>query len=148
MLRTLSVLVDEELIARLIELQEKNGGWGSTLVTALATRAMLNDPAGRAAGVRGAVLLTQLQKDDGSMPREAVRRLPGDAVATAFTLMHLARASDFAQVFRLEAAIHSVTAARGTVAPQLLPFIKMAVQRAGSSVGGQAQGLVSLAMAS
>jgi hypothetical protein len=140
--------VSRNLIAKLVASQESNGGWGNTLVTAMATRALLNDPESRPAAIRGVVLLTQLQKDDGSLPREAVRRLPGDAIATAFVLVQLARSAEFANRFRLEAAVHTLTTARATIAPAMLPFVKLAVQRASSMIGGQAMGLVQLAMAS
>ena len=142
------VPIYRNLVAKLVEAQEANGGWGNTLITALATRALVNEPTARQAGLRGITLLGQLQKEDGSLPRETVRRLPGDATATAFTLVQLGRLADFAQCFRLEAAIHTLTVARATVAPALLPFIKLAVQRAGSSIGGQAAGILRLAMAS
>lgn len=136
------------LIAKLVSLQDGNGGWGSTLATALAVRALQSEPAGKAAAAKGLALLTVLQKDDGSLPRETIRRLPGDATATAFALAHLARVPDFAQRFRIEAAIYTLTAARATVGSDALPLIKLAVQRASIGVGGQAQRLVQLAMAS
>lgn len=140
--------VYKNLIAKLVSSQESNGGWSNTLVTALVTRALLNDPCSRPAAIRGIVLLTQLQKDDGSLPREAIRRLPGDVAATAFVLVQLARSAEFSNRFRLEAAVHTLTSARPTTPSTLLPFVKLAIQRASSMIGGQAMGLVKLAMAS
>ena len=136
------------LITRLLSLQDANGGWGSTLATVLAVRALQGEPTAKAAAGRGLALLAAIQKDDGSLPRETIRRLPGDPTATAFALAHLGRVSAFVGSIRIEAAVHALTVARATVAPEILPFIKLAVQRATLSVGGQAQRLVQLAMAS
>ena len=136
------------LIARLIGGQESNGGWGDALVTSLVIRTLIADPDGRAAAIRGIILLAGIQRDDGSVSRDLVRRLPGDAVATAFVLAHLSRNPEFAARFRVEAAIYSLTAARPTIAVALLPLVKLAVQRASGSVGGQAHKLMQLAMAS
>ena len=140
--------VYRNLIARLIAAQESNGGWGDTLVTSLVARALLGEPSARSAAIRALILLAGLQKDDGSLPRDPVRRLPGDALTTAFALAHLARSQEFAQRFRIESAIFALTQARGTVSPAVEPLIKLVVQRASASVGGQAMRLVQLAMAS
>lgn len=136
------------LLARLVGSQESNGGWGDVLVTSLAIRALLADPTGKPAAIRGIQLLVATQKDDGSLPREAIRRLPGDATATAFVLVHLSRSQEFAMRFRVEAAINILAQSRPLVSPAVQSLIKLAVQRASASVGGQAQRLVQLAMAS
>lgn len=136
------------LLARLVGSQESNGGWGDVMTTALAVRALLGDATSKPAAVRGIQLIVGLQKDDGTLPRESLRRMPGDIPATAFVLAHLSRSNEFAHRFRVEAAIGSLTQARPLVSPAVQSLIKLAVQRASASVGGQAQRLVALAMAS
>ena len=136
------------LLARLTVTQEADGGWGDALATTLATRALLNEPEGRSAGMKAVILLGNLQKEDGSFPRETIRRLSGDALATAFILAHLSRISDVANRFRLEAAINHLVESRSTASPLTLPLIKLAISRASSQIGGQARGIVQLALAS
>lgn len=136
------------LLARLLVTQEADGGWGDTLATALAARALLSDAEGRSAGMRAIILLGNVQKEDGTFPRKAGRRMEGDTLATAFVLAHLARVTDAANRFRLEGAISALIGARATASPLLLPLIKLAVSRASIQVGGQARGIIQLALAS
>lgn len=136
------------LLARVLVTQEADGGWGDTLATVLAARALLSDSEGRSAGVKAAILLGNLQNEDGTFPRTTNRRLPGDTLTTAFVLAHLSRISEAANRIRLEAAIGGLAAARSTVSLLLQPLVKLALSRASSQVAGQARGLVQLALAS
>lgn len=139
------------LLARVLVTQEADGGWGDTLATALAARALLNDAEGRSAGMKAIILLASVQKEDGTFPRStlpALRRLEGDTLTTAFVLAHLARLADVGHRLQMESAIGALVHARGTASPLWLPLIKLAIARASSQVGGQARGLVQLALAS
>ena len=136
------------LFARLIATQESDGGWGDTIVTALAARSLLNEPEGRSAGMGAIVLLANLQTPDGTFPRNTVRRLAGDTLTTAFVLAHLARLSEMANRFKIEAAIGALIQSRSTASPLLLPLIELALARASCQIGGQARGLVQMALAS
>lgn len=136
------------LLARVLVTQEADGGWGDTLATVLAARALLNDPEGRSAGTKAVVLLSNLQHEDGTFPRTTTRRLAGDTLATAFVLAHLGRIADVANRIRLEAAIGYLVKAKATASPLLQPLIKLSISRANSQVGGQARGIVQLALAS
>jgi hypothetical protein len=136
------------LLARVLVTQDADGGWGDTLATVLAARALLNDPEGRSAGLKAVILLSNFQLDDGTFPRTLARRLAGDTLATAFVLAHLARMSEVANRVRVEAAIGALVEARPTASPLLQPLIKLAISRASSQIGGQARGIVQLALAS
>ncbi len=136
------------LLARVLVTQEADGGWGDVLATVLAARALLNDSEGRSAGIKAVVLLSNLQCDDGTFPRTTLRRIGGDTLATAFLLAHLVRIPDVANRIRLEAAIGNLVGARATASHLLLPLIKLAISRASSQIGGQARGIVQLALAS
>lgn len=136
------------LLARLLVTQEAAGGWGDTLATVLAARALLNDAEGRSAGMKAVVLLSNHQREDGTFPRTLSRRTDGDTLTTAFVLAHLARVGDVANRIRLEAAIGAIVHAKSAASLLLSPLIKLAVSRASSQVGAQARGIVQLALAS
>jgi hypothetical protein len=136
------------LLARVLVTQEADGGWGDTLATVLAARALLNDAEGRSAGIKAVILLGKLQGGDGTFPRATTRRLAGDTLTTAFVLAHLGRVADVANRIRLEAAIGSLVTAKSTAGPLLQPLLKLAISRASCQVGGQARGIVQLALAS
>lgn len=136
------------LLARLVGLQLADGGWGDVLPSALAIRALLGDASTRGDAIRGIDWLCGQQKDDGSLSREPIRRLPGETMVTAFVLAHLSRSSEFAMRFRIEAALKSLAGPRPLASPAVQSLIKLAIQRASASVGGQARQLVALAMAS
>jgi hypothetical protein len=55
--------------------------------------------------VEGMRFLAMLQKPEGAWPIEPVRRLPADALTTAFVLLHLGTDSRFAQAARVDDAI-------------------------------------------
>lgn len=78
-----------ELIRAILSAQHADGGWGDPAVTALCLRALL---CGNGQGVsieRGLLYLATLQKTEGIWPREPLRRMPADALASAFVLFEL-----------------------------------------------------------
>ena len=91
--------------------QQPDGGWGDAMTTALAVRALLGDGGGHgAAPDRGLAHLAGLQKEDGLWPRETLRRMPGDAFASAFVLMQLGDRAAFRRAVRFGDAIAWFTA--------------------------------------
>jgi hypothetical protein len=93
------------LLRAVIDAQSDEGGWDDPLLTALCVRALLahDDQHDRAAA--GIASLARLQRVDGAWPREPLRRMPGDAMATAFILLQLVNDSGFRAVARVDDAV-------------------------------------------
>lgn len=137
------------LIGRLLKCQDVDGSWadGCPFVSAMAIRALLNWPETHAAAIRGIESLARLQRDDGGFPRTGPRRLPGDALATAFILTHLGEMGPFADRIRLGAALHWLGQNRTDLAPEDRPLARMAASRSVQHIAGQARKLIDLALA-
>ncbi|MFT3786099.1 MAG: hypothetical protein QM770_08035 [Tepidisphaeraceae bacterium] len=135
-----------QLLGRLLKTQTADGSWddGDPFVTALAARALLGWPETRPAALRAIAFLTGLQRDDGSFPRTGPRRLPGDALATAFVLVQLAEFADFAESIRLGAALFWLGQNRHSLSPDCRSLARNAVSRSMHHIGGQARQLVEL----
>ena len=91
-----------ELIRHMLAKQEADGGWGDVMTTAMCLRAL---SCGHGHGVainRGLEYLGNLQRIDGLWPAVPIRRLPGDARATAFVMLQLAGHAQFHQAIRVE----------------------------------------------
>lgn len=85
--------------------QQKDGGWGDLLVSALCIRALI---AGGGSGVAiggGLAYIAGLQKTEGAWPKEPIRRLPSDAYTTAFILYQLAEFPSFRNSVRFAGAV-------------------------------------------
>lgn len=136
------------LTRKLLADQLPDGGFGDTLVTALAVRALrlLIAPAAKSAAGRGLAHLTALQQDDGSFPREPLRRMPACPTTTAFVLVQLGADPVAAAQLRVEAALSTLNH-RKTDARQS-QLAKLALLRTRSAIAGQARGLAELALAS
>jgi hypothetical protein len=137
------------LIGRLLKTQAPDGSWadGCPFVSAMAIRALLNWSETQHAATRGIESLSRLQRDDGSFPRTGPRRLPGDALATAFVLTHLGEFAVFADRIRLGAALHWLGQNRTDLAPEDRPLARMAMSRSVQHIAGQARKLIDLAIA-
>jgi len=98
------------LVRALLASQNHNdGGWGDPVVTALCLRALMN---GRGHGVaveRGLDFLAELQKPEGIWPDVPIRRMAGDAYASAFILYQLGDKSLFRQAVRFDDAVEWFT---------------------------------------
>lgn len=78
-----------QFIRFLINQQQLDGGWMDPVTTAVAVRALCSDGGSGTAMARGFEYLKMLQRDDGTWPREGMRRMPGDPATTAFILHQL-----------------------------------------------------------
>jgi hypothetical protein len=83
------------LIRSLVALQEADGGWGDVAVTALCLRALSLQNGRGVAIERGMAYLAALQQTDGIWPKIPIRRMPADALVSAFVLFQLADHPEF-----------------------------------------------------
>lgn len=137
------------LIGRLLSSQSTDGTWhdGCPFVSAMAIRALLNWPETALAANRGIEAIARMQRDDGGFPRIGPRRLPGDALATAFILTHLGQFAAFADRVRLGAALHWLGQNRNELSAADRALARSAVQRSVHHIAGQARKLIDLAIA-
>jgi hypothetical protein len=86
--------VYRRLLGVVLTAQQRDGGWGDPMTTALAVRALLGGGGHGDAVDRGLNYLLRLQKQDGRWPRESTGRMDsdlsgGDSFASAFVLLQL-----------------------------------------------------------
>ena len=79
-----------------------DGGWNDPLVCALCVRALLTSRGQGLAIQRGLASLANLQRDDGTWPAEPIRRMPGDALVSAFILLQLGGHQQFRSIVRFD----------------------------------------------
>jgi hypothetical protein len=97
-------LLCTRLIQNLISLQQADGGWGDVAITALCIRA-LSLQNGRGYCIeRGLTYLADLQQPAGIWPKIPLRRMPADALVSAFVLLQLADLEPFRQIVDADAA--------------------------------------------
>jgi hypothetical protein len=93
------------LTLTLIAMQEKDGGWGDAITTALVLRAlMLSDGEGETVE-RGLAYLANLQQPGGAWPRVALRRMPADGAVSAFVMLQLADKEQFRSAVDFQSAV-------------------------------------------
>lgn len=95
-----------KLVRTILACQERDGGWGDVVTTALCTRALLCGDGHGVAIDRAMEYFRLLQKPEGIWPLEPLRRLPGDALASALVLLQLGDAPAFQSAIDLESALH------------------------------------------
>jgi len=78
-----------KLIRALVALQEADGGWGDVALTALCLRALSLQNGHGLTIDRGMAYLANLQQPAGIWPRIPIRRMPADALISAFVLFQL-----------------------------------------------------------
>jgi hypothetical protein len=94
-----------QLVRALIAAQQPDGGWRDPALTALCLRALLcGEGHGRAID-RGMAFVGNLQKDEGIWPRFPLRRMPEDALVSAFVLFELGDQPAFHAAVRAEDAV-------------------------------------------
>jgi hypothetical protein len=99
--------------------QQPHGGWTDPMTTALCLRALLSGGGkGGAAVERGLRCLAALQQPKGTWPREALRRMPMDAFATAFILMQLGDRDPFRRAVHFDDATAWFAAEHKTLDPE------------------------------
>jgi hypothetical protein len=92
------------LIRTLIATQKSDGGWGDVATTALAVRA-LSLQNGRGLAIEGGMgYLAMLQQPAGIWPKLPIRRMPEDALVSAFTILQLGDNDLFRATVRIDAA--------------------------------------------
>lgn len=85
--------------------QQADGGWGEPAVTALCLRALMTCSGQGPAIDRGLRYLANLQKPEGIWPREPFRRMPADALVSAFVLLELGDRPEFRSAVRFDDAV-------------------------------------------
>jgi len=93
------------LLGVVLTAQQGDGGWGDPIVTAVCVRALLCGGGQGAAVERGLRYLANLQKSEGIWPKESLRRMPTDALASAFILLQLGDRQAFRQMVRFDDAV-------------------------------------------
>ncbi len=85
--------------------QQKDGGWGDPIATALCLRALLGNN-GQGNSIHGGLAyLAGLQKTEGIWPQEPIRRLTADAFVSAFILHQLGEFAAFRNCVRFQDAV-------------------------------------------
>jgi hypothetical protein len=96
--------VYRSLLKTLLAHQKPDGSFGDAALTAMAIRALLDEPSASAQLARAIDALSRLQRTDGAFVLDAPLRMPGDLPTTATVLYHLARDVRCARILRIEAA--------------------------------------------
>ena len=91
-----------QLLQVVVASQGTDGSWGDPAITALCLRALL---CGKGQGLsieRGMDFLARLQKPEGLWPKYPLRRMPEDAVVSAFILFELGDQPTFQSAVRMQ----------------------------------------------
>ena len=83
----------------------QDAGWNDPMLCALCLRALLTARGQGLAIERGLAWLASLQRPEGIWPAEPLRRMPGDALVSAFILMQLGGSEQFRQAVRFDDAV-------------------------------------------
>lgn len=95
-----------KLVGALLNLQQSDGGWGDVATTAIALRALMGDRGQGQSIERGLSYLANLQKfDEPIWPGVPMRRMPADALVSAFVLHQLSSFEQFRSAVRFDDAI-------------------------------------------
>jgi hypothetical protein len=105
------------LLNVLLTSQQRDGGWGDAMTTALAVRALLSGGGQGPAVERGLNYLANLQTEEALWPVESNRRMPGNALVSAFVLMQLGDRTAFRQAVHFGAALAWFTTNRKSLDP-------------------------------
>jgi hypothetical protein len=93
------------LLRAVIAGQEKDGGWGDAMTTALCLRALLCSEGAGVAIERGLRYLANLQKAEGVWPAVPLRRMPADGYVSAFVLYELGDVAGFRAAVHFDDAV-------------------------------------------
>ncbi|CAN5515441.1 hypothetical protein BH09PLA1_BH09PLA1_32350 [soil metagenome] len=96
--------IAQTMLRCVIASQTTDGGWNDPLLCALCLRALLTARGQGLAIQRGLAWLAAMQRPEGIWPAEPFRRMPGDALVSAFILMQLAGNEQFRQTVRFDEA--------------------------------------------
>jgi hypothetical protein len=96
--------VYQRLVRTLLAEQQSDGGWGDLATTALCLRALLCGEGHGPTVDRGIEFLARLQKPEGLWPRFPLRRMPEDALISAFIIYELGHHPEFRSAVRMNDA--------------------------------------------
>ena len=137
------------LLRAVIAGQEKDGGWGDAMTTALCLRALLCSGGDGVAVERGLEYLANLQKAEGVWPAVPLRRMPADGYVSAFVLYELGDAPRFRQAVRFADALDWFAAHASSLDPEAARLWARARHRcrthAGAVVTSQEDGMLATA---
>jgi len=94
-----------KLVRAVLAAQERDGGWGDIVTTAICVRALLCGDGNGPAIDRGLGYLSELQKAEGIWPNVPIRRMPADSYVSALLLYQLGTQPRFRQAVRLADAV-------------------------------------------
>jgi hypothetical protein len=94
-----------KFIRTIIAQQQADGGWGDVSTSALCLRALCQNRGQGQAIERGMEYLALLQQPGGIWPKIPFRRMPADALVSAFALLQLGDNEKFRAAVQFEAAI-------------------------------------------
>lgn len=120
------------LLRQVAGAQDGDGGWGDPVTTALCLRALLAHDYAPDRTLVGLTRLAALQRDDGLWPREPFRRMPGDALVTAFVLLQLGGLDAFRLASRTDAALAALATQSRGLDPATRRLATLAKLRAGA----------------
>ena len=103
------------LIRAILATQQNDGSWSDPAVTALCLRALLCSNGQGLAIERGLQYLANMQQTQGVWPREPLRRMPADALVSAFILYELGRHEAFRLAVRWDDALNWFANNRATL---------------------------------
>ena len=84
---------------------QRDGGWGDPMVTALCLRALMAGKGNGIAVERGLSFLANLQKEEGAWPCVPIRRMTADGYVSAFILYELGDSPEFREAVRFDDAV-------------------------------------------
>ncbi|MGD0461384.1 MAG: hypothetical protein ABSB74_02740 [Tepidisphaeraceae bacterium] len=108
------------LIRTLIATQKSDGGWGDVASTALCLRALSLQNGEGLAIAGGMGYLATLQQPAGIWPKLPIRRMPEDALVSAFALLQLGDNDLFRATVRFDAAFAWFESHRWILEPDAL----------------------------
>lgn len=115
-----------------VEAQGDEGGWDDPLLTGLCARALLTHRSHLDRAHAGIASLARLQRDDGAWPREPLRRMPGDALATAYILLQLVNDETFRGVVRVADAVRWLQEQQQSLCGDAAALTRVALLRSAS----------------
>ena len=102
-----------KMIRTLLALQDSDGVWGDAATTALCVRALSLQNGQGLAIDRGIEYLAALQQPTGIWPKIPIRRMPEDALVSAFVMLQLVDNPRFQETVRFDAAVQWFGGRRG-----------------------------------
>lgn len=93
------------LIRTILAHQQADGGWGDVSISALCLRALCLNQGNGESVQRGMGYLATLQQPEGIWPKIPLRRMPADALVSAFTLLELGDNEQFRAAVQFDSAV-------------------------------------------